>query len=320
MKPTTLLIAILGLFCGAPVATAQYSFSASSEPFVGTGTATLKQKPERMRVIIPLSAQAQTVREAATALREKADSAGQQLVVMGAASDSLNTGRLKIDESASDTHRKMLMQMRGMMGSSFGGPPEATETTEDSEQEMAAMVSVTTSLTADFMLQGDDDVDLLAKSFELQQAIKDAKLNGEAGSGLSPEEQELLEEAAMFGQSGEENPDQPVFMFVGSIGRDARSKLMKEAFQKASASAAELAEATGAKLGRMASVRESSDMEPDWDSFSSGRGYGYSSSLYQTLQQAKATLDEEEGMTAIGSNPTELVFSVTLTAGFGIEE
>ena len=314
--PILSFVAALAVLTTADSASAQM-FDTTGQPFVGTGTAKLRRGPEFMRVILPLSAQGQNVREAARALTEKADSVSQQLVVIGAAQESVSVAALRIDESTSDTHRQMLSQMRSMMGSGFGGAFGGADDA-DEPPEVSELVSVRTALTADFGLDESDAIELLARTYELQQTIREAKLNGDVGEELSPEEQEMLEEAAMYGGSGEENPNEPVFLYVGTISGEERSALMKEAFAKASAAAAELAAAAGVRLGELGSVREGAGAETDWDGYASMGGYGYSSARYQAVERAKAQLAQTEQMTSVGTSPTELTFSVSVTAGFAI--
>ena len=266
-----------------------------------------------MRVILPLSVQGPNVREAAKALTEKADSVGQQLVVMGAANESVRIAPLRIDEATSATHQQMLSRMRGRVGGLSGGAIEA-----DEPPELSELVSVRTSLTADFRLDHADAVELLATTYELQQTIREAKLNGDVVAELSPEQQELLEEASMYGRSGEEDPNEPVFLYPGTISRDERAALMKEAFAKATAAAAELAAAAGVRLGSLGSVREGAGAETDWDSDDAMSGKEFSRARYQAVQRTRAQLAQAEQTTATGTSPIVLTFSVSVTARFEI--
>jgi hypothetical protein len=76
---------------------------------------------------------------------------------------------------------------------------------------------------------------------------------------LSAEEQELVEEAEMFGESGEENFDEPVIAFVATITQQERAVLMKKAIADARHAAEMIAEASGTQLGKLVQIRESGD-------------------------------------------------------------
>jgi hypothetical protein len=76
---------------------------------------------------------------------------------------------------------------------------------------------------------------------------------------LSAEEQELVEEAEMFGESGEENSDEPVIAFVATITLQERAVLMKKAIADARHAAEMIAEASGTQLGKLVQIRESGD-------------------------------------------------------------
>ncbi len=153
---------------------------------------------------------------------------------------------------------------------------------------------------------------MLAAAWELQEAIRGAKLSGDdASAELSPEEQEMLEEAQMFNNSGnEQNSTEPVFIFLGQVTKEERAALMKEAFAKAVAEAGEMAESTGSKLGPLGSVRTAGNnlegFTPDYNR----PNYQLLAGKTQELAAAGNTLQ------MIGDSPTELTYTVSVSAGF----
>ncbi len=290
------------------------------EPFAGSGTAQIKRLADRMVTWIPLQASGSDVRAATTALQQKIAAAKVQLKELGAQEESLKAGEIALTNNASDVRERMMRIQQGLMRGRNQSPQ-----VDESESE-TAVVTVTTSLRADWALIATDGPELLAAASELQAAVRNAKLTEDSSEQqLPPEQQELFEEARMFADSGEADTSrEPVFVFLAKVTPQERAALLKQAFQRAEAEARELAEATGTTLGSIGTVRQSSP------SGTSAMGSRYGTSYYPLLsqygssEQSQAFITEllqelsQSGpvMHMIGAAPGELTYAVSVTAGF----
>ena len=102
----------------SPVSVAQYL---DVVPVSGTGSAEIRKPADRLRAVIPLSGRGENVRKAAAALKDREDAAKIQLLTLGAKKDSIWLGELSIDNGVSDTHQRMLLQLRGALPNRSGG-------------------------------------------------------------------------------------------------------------------------------------------------------------------------------------------------------
>jgi hypothetical protein len=232
----------------------------------------------------------------------------RQLATLGTEKGSIKVGALRINTATSDMHRQMQQRMRG------GFSIEAS--TEEQPDGMSEMVMVQQHIIADWPLPGDE-IELLVTSHKLRQEIKEAGFNSsdDEESALSAEEQELVEEAEMFGESGEENSDEPVIAFVATITQQERAVLMKKAIADARHAAEMIAEASGTQLGKLVQIRESGDESTGMDEYELMEQFGRQNA--STILAAMQSRDQAT-LTTIGTEPTELSFSVSMTIGFDI--
>jgi uncharacterized protein YggE len=300
---------LLMLCCSQAVA--QFYPGYSSSPFAGAGTAQIQRPAERMLMFVEISASGSDVREASKAMTKKIDAAKKKLSELGADDKSVTTKPPRVDTGTSDASRRMRMmqmQMQRQLGNRAGKKKEEPET---------QTVTIKTLLQAEWPITGRDATEVLASAWELQEAVRDAKLAGtEEEAELSAEEQEALEEARMFsGDSDEQKPGEPAFVYKGSVKPEERAALLKQAFEKARASANEMATLAGMKLGTLNSIAESRSPTESWASYYDN---GYNSSSYRLLQRMQQeNAGEDDSLTMIGDSPSELVYSVSVTAGYG---
>lgn len=295
-------------------AAAQYGF-APRGTVGGTGVVTLTRQPDRMRMHIVVMSRGSDLKQALTGLGERTAAAVAQLAALGAVADTIKIGNPTISTQA-DEQRQQIEQMIAENLRRSGRPQK----TGDKPRP----VTVTATLTAEWALQTADPSELLVQTHELQEKIRQADLSGSAAaSKLTPEEEEILEEAqGMFGRyssSDEPKPGEPVFSFASPISDADYDQALADAFQKAKAEAARIAKATGAELGKLEFVRGDDTNSPDYDSYS----YRYDSAAYQTyqmLQSLQGRGDARERREALGVQPGEVTYNVSVSAGFGLKE
>jgi uncharacterized protein YggE len=286
-----------------------YSIAAAQVESAGTvnglGTARLERAPQLLRMQVQILSKGSDIREALTRLKARRTAAQAILESMGADKKSIQFGEMAVDAAMSDRQRQMEMMIRQQL--------PGRGKTADSPKRRPVTVSV--QLIAEWPLKSDDLEELLIAAHELEQKVKDADVAGaKEAQKLSPEEEELAEEAAElmnpYGGTEEPPPGTPVFLYVMQVSDEERASLLKEAYQKASAQAGELAAAAGAKIGPLRQLDGSGD---------EAAGYGsnpysdyYNSMAYQQMQAQTSKAANE----AIGVKPGKIAYQVSVTASF----
>jgi uncharacterized protein YggE len=130
-----------------------------------------------------------------------------------------------------------------------------------------SLFMATTLLKAEWPLEGTDADAVVAAAEAIRQNVASIDMTAAkaAHNRLSPEEQELAEEAEMrrprpFDPSvptpaSLDARPQPTFVYVAVLSNKQRKALLAEACRAAKKSAAELAEVAGVKLGAIASLQ-----------------------------------------------------------------
>jgi uncharacterized protein YggE len=147
-------------------------------------------------------------------------------------------------------------------------------------EKPARLYTVSATLTAEWTLDGESFGRVLAAGEALQEKIKAADVAGvNRPDKLSDEEQNLLDQMpqqgngnvtytapaiagpfpmpgqrVIFQPAGQTPSAEPMFLYIARVKPDERKKALAEAFSKAKAVAAELAEAAGAKQGPVVSL------------------------------------------------------------------
>jgi uncharacterized protein YggE len=271
------------------------------------GTASLKRPPEALRLRIELQAKGKSLTEALAKLQEKREAARAQLTTLGATESTVTFGDPKI--AATGASRQ---EMELMVRSRMTGRPTSQPTTAP---DKAQPVLVSVLLTAEWPLTGDGEA-RLAFAHELQAKIKAAKLAGTPDTeGLSPEEQEQLEElqGSRSSNSYGEQPDPtaPLLLYVGRISDAERKQLLTEAFQKARADGAQLAEIAGGMLGPLQNL--SGEVTGGDESRYSRYSNPYEYAMVQALAGQESVPNK-----ALATEHGPLTFRARLTASFAL--
>ncbi len=279
--------------------------------FVATATVEEERTADRMRVVFPLTAQGKTVQSALEAMNEKVEVVKVQLGTLGADEESIRLSQPGVDAGISDAHRKLLEQMQQMQGGGFGGGlggGRFTETAEDDEEDSgaASLISVRADLTADWKLMAEDIAAVLEESHRVRTAIRELNFNEDVSSELSPEEEELLEEATMYGESEYEASSEPTIVFLSQITPDVRARLLQAAFAKARERAESIATAVGSQLGPLSSaqVTNSASGMPDY------------SEIYGMRDDSVPLSIEDRESNVSGKEPTGLSLTIHVMVSY----
>jgi uncharacterized protein YggE len=291
---------VLGLIGGASIAKAQTTPSVTS-----TGTAKIEQMPTIVRMHIQLSGKGKAVREALAGLKDRREAATVNLEALGARKESIKVGEPTIGAATDERSRQMEMMIRQRMaGRQRGKKPEVKKP-----------VTVTATMTAEWVLPSGSPEDLLVAAHELQEKIKAADLAGmKEAEKLSAEEEELAEEMSQVDTYGGEEaakPGEPAFQYVVRITDDQHKKLVAEAFTKARDQAASLARAAGSQLGALQQLQSHETESMHETEIYSRMGYRYASSPY--VPQANEDVRE-----AVGDAPGKVTYQVMINASFGL--
>lgn len=273
----------------------------------GAGTAKIERPPTIMRMQIELSGKGKSVRDALAGLKDRREAAIAQLVKLGAPKDSIKVAEPTIAAAANDQQRQMQMMIRQRMaGRKKSNKPETKPT-----------ITLTSTLTVEWPLPAGNAEELLTTAHELREKVQQADLAGlKEAAKLSPEEEELAEEAVEVQSYGGEEaakPGEPRFVFVARISDEEYAKLAAQAFAKARQKATALAAAAGARLGPLQRLDGQDGGASSYqEQYYMQMGYGYST----TQLQAEAGSDAHE---AVGNEPGKVTYQVTVSAAFALQ-
>ncbi len=226
----------------------------AGRPAIGAqGTSMVRRKPTQLRMYLQLSAKGRTLPEALAKLNKRREAAAARLETLKADKKSIAFGSPSLSAAESSRQRQIEMlirqQIRNRGQKAAKGLPAPP------------MVTVTATLVAGWPLPADPPEQLLLITQDLQERIRAADLaGGKAVEKLSPEEEEIAEEASqgMTAQNDGEpppvQPGEPQFVFVAVLPKAEREKALAVAFARAKANAAELAKAAGVKLGPLVAL------------------------------------------------------------------
>jgi hypothetical protein len=282
------------------------------------GHVRIQRPPTRLRMYLAISARGKTLEEALAAMKERREAVAAQLEKLGAEKSSIVFAAPTVDESTAQQQKRMEMmiaqRLRGA-GAKKGAKPAKPP------------VSLVSLLTVQWPLKADSTEKLLLAADELREKIKAADLaGGKDAPKLSPEEQEVAEEAAAEiarqSGSGEEAaaPNEPRFAFVAKLTAADRQKALAEAFAKAKSQAAELAKAAGAEMGPLTSI------SGDANGGGGYRGYGspfgnanYARAEYEFQQGVQAMSGDEQRDESLALKPDSVGFDFTVQATFALK-
>ncbi|HET6248366.1 MAG TPA: SIMPL domain-containing protein [Tepidisphaeraceae bacterium] len=264
----------------------------------GTGHVTITRPPQILRVQLGITADGKDINEAIANLKKAQADATKKLTDLAATAKSIEFGPMTTG-GATDPRQQYIQQMLGRQGRKK--PTTGTPS-----------VSISCTVKAEWPVKEGPQEQQLAEGYALQEKVKAAGL-GKSNKTLSPEEQEVAEEAAAM-NNGAANPNDPTFLYVAKVSDEDRAAAMADAFKKAKAQATLLAKAADAQLGALQKVSGSASAQP-----ASAENY---QEVYMRLmmQQAGAAAPAEDAAQdeATGTSPGPVALQVTVTATFDL--
>jgi uncharacterized protein YggE len=291
-----LFAAVLCLCLPAALSAAQ---SAAQGSITGNGTASIKQRPDILRLQVDLSAEGKDLKEALTRLKELQASIKPQLVTLGAAEASISFGDARIQQQRDDQRRQMEQMMRARMGGKKPAQPQTPP------------VAVTCMLKAEWAIKSGTAEETLIFAHELKQKV--VALTSKQSKALTPEEEERMEEegVSLSGyDDGSPKPGEPVFVYVRKLAAEERAKALAEAYAEAKDHARQLAQAAGIQLGDLLHLTAAA--APDHEQYQYDP---YAQRMMYAMMQRGYTqaMKNDE---AIGMDPSAVVTTITVTASF----
>jgi uncharacterized protein YggE len=194
------------------------------------------------------------------------------------------------------------------------GPSAVPGSSSPAKPRTQLFVAATT-LKADWPLQGADADEIVAMAEAIRQRAMAVDLAGSkmTHDPLSPEEQELTEEAEMrfsgpLGPGASTVPpagakSQPAFVYVAVLSDKQRKTMLADAYASTKNNATELAEAAGMKLGALANLQGSFS-----NSCLPGRNFG--------LEYASSPLASYDERETVAADPDKLEFICAVNASY----
>jgi hypothetical protein len=302
------LVLLAALAAGLSAASAT---AAGLGQIAASGKFHLQRPPTHLRMYVQLTGKGKTLEEALAALGQRREAATAKLEKLGVDKKSIAFTPPGVDESAAAQQRQMeamLAQRRAKKPAKPVKPP----------------VTVTTILSAAWPLTGDTAEKLLLAAEAVREKVKSAQLNV-GKEKLSPEEQELVEEAARnngIDESQQNKPEEPHFLFVAWLSPSDRQAALASAFAKAKTQAEELAKAAGAGLGPMTGLSgETGGGAVNVNGYNVYSRYGINRGEYDFVQQiAQAAGAEEHEGEAMAPKPDGIAFDFVVHATFALGE
>jgi len=264
----------------------------------GTGEVTLRPVPTMLRVRVELSSQGGTVEMALARLQQRREAAMAKLKASEADADSIQFDHpivSKISPFGPPTAIRPVpgphstpvpapyqstRPAYGPPSSTYAAPVPAPPASWTRVVKVPPLYRASTTLSVDWPLAAENMDEVLVASEALKKKIAAADLAGaKQPDQLTPEQQEILEEAAVRPSAYETSLPQPVvgptigpgvvydpygppqavpngvqFLFVARISPEQRKAALAKAFAKAKAQAEEMAGAAGRDLGPLASL------------------------------------------------------------------
>jgi uncharacterized protein YggE len=271
----------------------------------GAGVAVIKRQPELMRMRLELTATGKDLKDALSKLKARREAALKVCSDLGTAADSLVVGSPRI---APDSPQRQQMMMMMRQRARNGGKPAK-------KSEAAPPVNVAATLTAEWPLKGTDPEELLVASQTLRDKIKSDLGKSTPKEELSPEDEEVQEEAAAetmnYNNGNGPKPGEPTFVFVAKVSKADYVKAAAKAFAMAKAHAQRLADAAGAPLGELRNMNGDDRQAMAMMNYQQQR-------YFNGMQEDDSTETETSSDEAIGPNPAEVRLNVTVTASFAL--
>jgi len=294
---------------------ARVGAAATTGTVSGTGTVVIKRRASVLVTNVQLFGRGKTLKEALGNLKDRREAAQLQLETLQADSDSIQFGDPTLSNVFSKRRSQFEQMIKQRMRGRAGKVPKGLQ--------IPRSYVVSSLLTARWPLQAENVEDLLLEAEKLTEKIKSADLAGtKDAEKLSPEEEELAEELAeMSGRYSDEKvaPGTPRFHYEAKISDQQHDKAMAEAFEKARAHAARLANAAGKQLGPLANIAGQHRGAALYDDYGyDDMGFGNSRYQYQLMQRAMRSAEGQEN-TSFAPEPGMVTFTFRVMANFYIK-
>ncbi|MFO1044419.1 MAG: SIMPL domain-containing protein [Planctomycetaceae bacterium] len=276
-----------------------------SRVVTAVGKTTLKKLPTSMRMTIQFKETGKDITEALKNLKDRRDAATATVIKLGAVKESIQEG---IPGSAADDPQAA--RMMAMM-------ERHNPTAVSRKKKGAAKVTLTGSLSAEWVLNGDKLDDTLKQIQSIKDKIIAAELAGaQTKKKLTPEEMEEMEEMEMMQQEiggVQQKAGEPGYIFIARISEEEAAKARAAAFQKATRQAEQLVASAGRKLGKLRGMQSHGTMGMENDF----QVYGY-----RAHNGADANENSDDGDELLVKSPTfgKIPYFVAVQAMFDIDE
>ncbi len=298
------LAALAAMVIGNPPAARAANAPASVS---ATGHATLKKRPDILRASIMIQSHGKDMAEAVSKLQPLRDQTKAKLVASGAVEASIQFADPVEGAGGTLTPQQRQMQMFQEMqqrGNRKPPPPQGT--------------TISCTVTAEWPFAAASGDEALVNASALEQKIRTLiPAAGSAGEKktLTPEEQELAEEAAAQQPNGGDagpKPGEPSFLFVYKLAPADKAKLRGEAFASAKTQAADLAAASGKTLGAVHEISGgvAGAAPPD---------NPYAAYLAAMNGGDSAAQQPDDNSEATGAEPNSVNYTLNVSAKFGLE-
>ena len=245
----------------------------------GSGVATLRTAPSRLRMVMALQAVGESPRAVLKNLKTKCEAAVAKLKNLKADEESISfeVPRVTVMGRAIATPAYSSPALMPVAPTPYPAPPDTytpvpvpTRVTPGKPaKKLPTLHTAMTVLRAEWPLADEGPEWLAATVADIQEKVRTADLGSKkTKQNLSAEERELLEEAQMGmtpippyipSPSMHSSLTGPEFVYVAKFSDAQRKKALAEAFAKAKSEAAELAAAAGMRLGPLFSLSSNRD-------------------------------------------------------------
>jgi len=314
----SMLIALLPAAASAQYApwelAAMRAEGAAKDSLTALGRVSLKRPPTALRVHVELLGKGKTLAEALANLKARRESAVAQLAALKANKESITCGKPTLSNVYSAQRRQLEMMIAERMRS--GGRKAAKGA------KVPELFTVSAMLTAEWPLEAKTPEELLLAAHALMEKVQAADLAGmKDAEKLSPEEEELFEEMnSMSRRSSDEPipPGQPYFLYVARISEKDRQQALAEAFAKAKAQAAQLAQAAAVPLGPLVALSGQGGGGSNTSTEDEYSGGPYRQYMRRLRMQQAVDNPDEQASEAVGMDPDSLTFMFMVNASFAL--
>jgi len=211
----------------------------------GVGTESVQVLPDELRMTVALRAQQGTLEQALTVYRARKEAVTKLLKEAGALPESVKVSDPKLEEPPSGQAaalRRALERARPQPAKAEAG---------------SAAKAIAFTAEATWKLSATSADELLLAAATVEDKVRKLDLLGKAS--MTPEELETLEESAgaqeeFTYEPTKAQPGEPSFLYAKKLDGAQLTALKKAAYEKAVASARELAAIAGRELGDLASL------------------------------------------------------------------